>query len=161
MLLHYSTYRAILTREESGMQQIDIDFEVFKALTMMRRNEAHTYNEVIRDLLGIQQSPGRRLTEGFSSLTDGLSSSNEPGGFLSRGLFLPNGTMLRATHKGKEYRASISNDGWFDEDGTPRNSPSEAASHITGNNVNGRRFWQAKRPSDTDWRNLDTLPAAS
>lgn len=31
--------------------QIDIDFEVFKALTALRHNETHSYNSVLRELL--------------------------------------------------------------------------------------------------------------
>ena len=137
------------------MQSIEIDFEVFKALTALRRSESHTYNQVIRDLLDL----GTSHPAAFSGL-EGMGEAIEKtmlGGFESRGLFLPNGTQLRATHKGKGYSASIRGGQWVAENGQKFTSPSAAASAITQNNVNGWRFWQAKRPSDSEWRNLDAL----
>jgi hypothetical protein len=143
------------------MQQIEIDFEVFKALTARRRSETHTYNEVIRELLDIDvgkavvSSSLDRIAEIGANLSDALTYTK---GFAARGLMLPNGTQLRATHKGAVYNAMVSDGKWVNEDGTIWSSPSAAATSITGNNVNGWRFWQAKRPSDTEWRNLDMLP---
>ncbi|MES2420843.1 MAG: hypothetical protein V4595_06025 [Pseudomonadota bacterium] len=142
------------------MQQIDIDFEVFKALTILRESESHTYNEVLRDLLGLQKGLGRQLSEGINrAFISGSPAKIE--GFSSRGLFLPNGTLLRATYKKAEYRASIVDGQWVGEDGVEHSSPSAAATHVTGTTVNGLRFWLAKRPSDGDWKGLDALPVAS
>lgn len=146
------------------MQQIDIDFEVFKALTVRRRSESHTYNEVIRELLDIDE--GKAVHDPSPLLQVGLDISNslsqigtgQSSGISLRGIFLPNGTLLRATHKGTSYRAQIQSGKWINEEGKSFGSPSAAASAITNNNVNGWRFWQAKRPSDTEWRNLDMLP---
>ena len=146
------------------MQQIDIDFEVFKALTLRRRSESHTYNEVIRELLDIDSgSSVYELPPAFKAANEIVSSIASIGrgtttGLNLRGLFLPNGTMLRATHKGATYNAQIVDGKWLNSDGSIYGSPSAAASAITQNNVNGWRFWQAKRPSDSEWRNLDMLP---
>ena len=129
--------------------QIDIDFEVFKALTARRRDEGHTYNEVIRELLGI---PRAADPKGNDSPPLGEKRS-----FESRDLSLPHGTQLRATYKGSVYTARIEDGRWIDEDGIEHGSPSAAARHITGNSVNGLRFWQGKRPTDTGWLNLDVL----
>lgn len=147
------------------MQQINVDFDVWKALTVLRKSEAHTYNQVLRDLLkiGPENDHGtvvRSLDDtmrGIGVITRTLGERLS-GGFQTRGLFLPNGTMLRATHKGQSYAAKIAEGVWVDSDGKAHTSPSAAASAITGNNVNGWRFWQAKRPSDAEWRNLDSLP---
>jgi hypothetical protein len=70
---------------------------------------------------------------------------------------LPNGTQLRATYKGRTYKAAIENGRWLDEAGIEYNSPSAAARAITGNNVNGLRFWAGKRPSDGDWLSLEVM----
>ena len=147
------------------MQQIDIDFEVFKALTSRRRSESHTYNEVIRELLDIdcgsvvhKLTPMHELQSTIANIAKGGRVPTS--GFVIRGLFLPNGTLLRATHKGATYGAQIADGKWLSDDGSIYGSPSAAASAITQNNVNGWRFWQAKRPSDPDWRNLDMLPKA-
>jgi hypothetical protein len=143
------------------MQQIDIDFQVFKALTLRRRSESHTYNDVIRELLDIDEGKPivANALEDLVKVGENLRiAMTHTKGFSARGLFLPNGTQLRATHKGAPYHAQISDGRWVNEDGAIWQSPSAAASSITGNNVNGWRFWQAKRPSDSEWRNLDMLP---
>lgn len=129
--------------------QIDIDFEVFKALTALRTHEGHTYNEVLRELLGLK-------AEGHAAQTD-VKPDIGKRSFESRDLSLPHGTLLRATYKGGAYTARIDDGRWIDENGIEHGSPSAAARYITGNNVNGLRFWQGKRPSDNGWLNLDVL----
>lgn len=129
--------------------QIDIDFEVFKALTALRTHEGHSYNEVLRELLGLQA--GGRETPTAPKAETGKRS------FESRDLSLPHGTLLRATYKGRAYTARIDDGRWIDENDVEHGSPSAAARHITDNNVNGLRFWQGKRPSDDSWLNLDVL----
>jgi hypothetical protein len=64
---------------------------------------------------------------------------------------------FRATYKGKTYRARIQQSQWIDELGRFRTSPSDAASAITGNNVNGWRFWFVRRPADEDWQRMDAV----
>jgi len=136
--------------------QIEVDFEVFKALTSLRQHENHTYNQVIRELLDLGE-PVLSILPDIDKFGDALSRTLS-GGFLTRGLFLPNGTSLRATYKGVPYIASIKDGEWIAMDGTPQTSPSAAARAITNTNVNGWRFWQARRPSDDDWKFLDALP---
>ncbi|MEG3145063.1 hypothetical protein U1839_10420 [Sphingomonas sp. RT2P30] len=135
--------------------QIDIDFEVYKALTARRQHENHSYNEVLRDLLGIEF--------GVSGATVDTDSDDGqvkvPALFALRGGGLPDGTELKALYKGTEYRASIRNGRWVDSSGIEHSSPSAAASAISGTNVNGLRFWHAKRPADTVFRRLDILLA--
>ena len=147
------------------MQQIEIDFDVFKALTSRRRSESHTYNEVIRELLDIDRGSTVHEDPPFLKVTNAIANSlaiaNGPTkGFALRGLLLPNGTLLRAIHKGRTFEAQIEEGKWINSDGTVYNSPSAAASAVTNNNVNGWRFWKAKRPSDSEWRLLDALPKA-
>lgn len=135
--------------------QIEIDFEVFKALTSRRETESTTYNDVIRTLLKLPPagvpSPSAEEASSISGAAGGLRFSN-------RGLKLPEGTELRATYKGNVYRAQIQGGRWIDQDGNEHSSPSAAASAITGNNVNGWRFWEARRPGETNWLKLDAIP---
>ena len=115
--------------------QIDIDFDVFKALTVMRQSEVHSYNDVIRDLLGLESK-------------DEMKGSSE--GRLLGGRFLPNGTKLRAKYKDGYYEAEIRKGGlWYNE--KRYSSASSAARAVTGTNVNGLTFWEVKRPNDFDW----------
>ncbi len=144
------------------MPQIEIDFEVWKLLTSKRVHENHSYNEVMRELLELDSaleaaSAAEMIFEGNSEprgLGFGLIAAS---GFSSRDLFLPNGTLLKATYRQKVHTAKIESGQWIDDEGRTCSSPSSAAHRITGTNVNGLRFWQAKRPSDENWFRLDYL----
>jgi hypothetical protein len=140
--------------------QIEVDFEVFKALTMLRQSESHTYNEVLRDLLGLQKTAARQMTERLSGFAAALGPKPNTG-FVSRGLYLPDGTLLRAKYKGRTYEAQIEKGRFLLADGREFSSPSGAAHAVTSTQVNGLRFWEARRPSDTEWRKLDALPGAT
>jgi hypothetical protein len=144
--------------------QVEIDFEVYKALTAMRLHERHTYNDVLRELLNLgpllvpEAHPGSIqgvMTQVVDHFSRGLIGP--PDSFVSRGLHLPDGTKLRARYKGSLYHAAIVEGRWLDENGKDHSSPSSAATDITGTNVNGLRFWEAMRPGDSEWRRLDML----
>jgi hypothetical protein len=130
------------------MTAIDVDFDVYKELTMRRQSENDTYNDVIRRLLKLGQAPISKLT----TLSKGANF---------KGVMFPDGTQFRVTYKGRTYTAEIKNGVWVGADGETRASPSEAAVKITGNNVNGWRFWQCKRPSDLHWQVMDRLRFAA
>lgn len=132
------------------MPQIDVDFEVWKALTVRRATESHGYNDVLRDMLGLSA-----LTP---ELTKPVSKPVSGGGRTLGGRFLPNGSQLRATYKGVTHHAEISKNRLVGADGKIFASASAAATAITGTNVNGLAFWEAKRPTDEEWRKLMFLP---
>ncbi|MGH6695217.1 hypothetical protein [Sphingopyxis sp.] len=172
--------------------QIDIDFDVFKALTALRQSETDSYNAVLRRLLnlsspnaetyaaaasallapavGTEQSPAQypnaleNVGGIFGLRSNAIRSSENALGALSGrytfGIWLgnahfPEGTQFRANYKGQTYFAEVRDSKWLGQDGIPRTSPSEAASAITGNNVNGWRFWFVQMPDDAGWRRLD------
>jgi hypothetical protein len=142
---------------------IKVTLPVFKALTA-RLEEGMTHDDVLRDLLSIDSiiEPERdEIVAGLSKVAEGfqeaLHQQSGKGGFFSRGLWLPNGTRLRARYKQREFIAGITDNAWIDERGKRHTSPSAAATAITGTNVNGLRFWEAKRPGDGAWRRLDLL----
>jgi hypothetical protein len=122
------------------MTAIDVDFEVYKALTARRETESVTYNMVVRRLLGLDPR---------------VAPAPQRQGMSMKGVYFPEGTQFRVTYKGKSYEASVKNGTWVGADGITQPSPSRAARAITGNNVNGWRFWSAKRPGETRWRRLD------
>jgi len=132
--------------------QIEIDFDVFKALTARRRDETHSYNEVIRELLGLADEKATSLAA--AAIDQSVPAKRS---FHSRGVVLPHGTQLRAIYKGRTYGAQIDDGRWIDDSGVEHTSPSAAAKDITHNSVNGLRFWQGKRPGDTNWYALDVL----
>ena len=130
------------------MASIDIDFDVYKELTNRRGSESTTYNDVIRSLLKLPSSPSEQVRS--------LKTIDITGGWTSKGVTFPNGTEFRAAYKGKTYTAIVENNQLM-LDGKSMNSPSEASHVITGNSVNGWRFWECKMPGTSRWRTLDTL----
>lgn len=140
--------------------QIEIDFEVFKELTARLESEADSYNEVIRRLLNLSATEVRSAlsdldTPGVPAVIQGLGGQTSGAWFSN--VFFPDGTIFRATYKGRTHRAQIRNSQWIDENGFQRSSPSDAASAISQTNVNGWKFWFARRPFDEDWHRMDVL----
>ena len=125
------------------MTAIDIDFEVFKALTVRRSSEETTYNHVLRELLGLPPvgSP---------------APNTQSPSWVWKGVTLSDGTELQATYKGRLYTAAIKSGRWV-QDGKTHTSPSSAALEITQSGINGWNFWSVKRPGDGSWRQLGTL----
>jgi hypothetical protein len=124
------------------MTGIEVDFEVFKALTVRRAAESVTYNDVLREMLELPPSLSKPQTEQKA--------------WTWKGVTLPEGTELRAEYKGKVYTAKIAGGEWM-QDGKPQSSPSAAAFAITNSGVNGWWFWSVKRPNDPTWGQLGKL----
>lgn len=132
------------------MAQIEVDFDVYKALTSRRISENVTYNEVIRELLGLDATVVK-----VSEKNDGNGKGFR--GVVYKGVEFPDGTHFRATYKGKTYTGEIKNGVWIDAKGKPQSSPSQAASNITGSGINGWWFWECSRPSDPTWIMIGNL----
>jgi hypothetical protein len=120
---------------------IEIDFDVYKELTARRPAADVSYNDVLRELLGLKPvgKPARHPAP----------ATARP--WVIKGIRFPDGTELRARYKGREYMAVV-REGAMLYDGVRYKAPSAAAIAITGNNVNGWRFWEARRPGETKWR---------
>lgn len=126
------------------MKSIEIDFEVYKHLTMMRETEEHTYNDVLRDLLDLEK------------IKNGQSAAKEGKAFVSKGVSFPHGTTFRATYKGENYYATVK-DGALIFDGKAHTSPSSAAIAVSGNSVNGWIFWECQFPGENTWQTIKSL----
>ena len=102
------------------MPTIEIDFDVFKALTASRRTEEVSENDVLRQLLRLppRGAPGPK------------SDNPEPEDRVTKGVRLPVGTELRATYKGQIHMARVSG-GALVLNSQRFNSPSAAAMSIT------------------------------
>ena len=140
---------------------IPVSLTVFKALTA-RLEEGQTHDDVLRELLQLDSpaeperpNPLAHLEDISVGVARGISGPGN--GFHSRGLWLPNGTQLRARYKQRLHEARIESGRWIDSSGNEHNSPSAAATAITSTNVNGLRFWEAKRPTDIGWRRLEAF----
>lgn len=136
--------------------QLDVEFSTWKKLANLLRNEADTYDAVILRLLEGEVGPA---SPPHTESAEVQSAGVTPGkGAYFKDVFLPDGTELRATHKGKTYFAKISGSEWIDQaTGERRSSPSQAAYFITNNHVNGWLFWLVRRPGDEVWHSLNAL----
>ena len=132
------------------MPTIDIDFDVFKALTLRRPSEDVTENDVLRQLLGL---PAKKSTAV-------APPAPAPGDWVVKGVRFPSGTEFRATYKGQTYLAKVER-GALALSGKHYDTPSAAAMSITGNPVNGWTFWEARLPGQAGWKAIKSLRRAS
>ena len=141
------------------MMTIEIDFDVYKALTARRGDETVSYNDVLRTLLGLSQpTAGLRRLFGLGGGRAAVSDSSKGSvtDWSYKGIRFPAGTSLRAKYKGQVHVARIDRGGIV-VGGKRFATPSDAARAVTGTNVNGWRFWQCRLPGETGWRRLDAL----
>ena len=128
------------------MPFIEIDFDVYKALTARRPSEDVTENDVLRQLLHLPR-------EGKSATP---ANSPAPSDWVTKGVRLPAGTELRAMYKGQNYLARVA-EGALVLNGKRFDSPSAAAMSITKHPVNGWTFWQCRLPGQGRWTVLREL----
>lgn len=129
------------------MHTIEVDFDVYKQLTVRRTTEDVTYNDVIRELLGLGQ------TEAGSKKAQVELS---PADWVAKGVRFPTGTEFRANYKGQICTGRVEG-GALTVNGQPYESPSAAAVAITGSAVNGWRFWECRFPGKSSWQLIESL----
>lgn len=129
------------------MPTIQVDFDVFKALTMRRASEEVSENDVLRQLLGLSIRKG----------TPTQPSTTAPGDWITKGVRFPVSTEFRATYKGQTYLARVEGAALV-LSGKRFDSPSAAAMSITGNKpVNGWTFWECRLPGQAGWKMIKSL----
>jgi hypothetical protein len=126
--------------------------------TMRRIEEASTFRDadaedvIIRALNQMARSSQISKSGGGEE----LSWNGSPADLVTQGGRVPHGSKLRATYKGKEYRARVE-DGVVVWNGQTFSSLSEAAVAVVQSKTpsrtteNGWRFWQIKTPNG-QWR---------
>lgn len=129
------------------MHPIEVDFEVYKQLTVRRATEQVTYNDVIRELLGLKKG----ALPSFTSL--GAPADQD---WTTKGVRFPVGTVFRAEYKGKQFAATVE-DGALVLSGKRFLSPSAAAVSITRSPVNGWVFWECRFPGQSTWKLIKSL----
>lgn len=141
---YLSVYAQCFEHYNALMPSIEVDFDVFKAITARRAREEITDNDVLREVLGLPHTKANR------------AMSPSPGDWIIKGIRLSAGTELRASYKGLTYLARVEN-GALMLEGTAFSSPSAAAVSITGRPTNGWRFWHSRVPGQSRWTLLETL----
>ena len=130
------------------MRTIEIDFDVYKALTLKRETEDVSYNDVLRAMLELGPAPKLKKSTAEDEKT-GLP-------WVAKSVSFPHGTEFRSFYKGQEFRGQIDN-GALVVKGKKFNSPSAAAVSITGNPVNGWVFWECRMPGQSSWTKISSL----
>jgi hypothetical protein len=130
------------------MYTIDVDFDVYKQLNARRATEDITYNEVIRELLGMAQLLAAQHADNGADQTQR--------DWVVRGVRFPGGTDFRARHNGQMHTARVVN-GALMLNGKRYISPSAAATSITGRAVDGWYFWECMLPGKSSWQLIDDL----
>ncbi len=157
--------------------RIPVDAEVLAELARRLRSPDESFNDLLRRWLGLpprcpgaatDDSWGDSASEGESgrspvmeSRLESRSDSNrESPRSATRGpaspVPLPDGSELRARHKGREIRGRV-RDGAVELAGRRFPSLSAAARHVTGHPVNGWRFFAVRPPGARDWLPADRL----
>ncbi|WMP17660.1 GmrSD restriction endonuclease domain-containing protein [Thiothrix lacustris] len=77
--------------------------------------------------------------------------------WVVKNVAFPRNTEFRANHKGQVYRAIVGEGALVLSDGKEFSSPSSAARHITGTEVNGWSFWECKLPGESVWQVMGAL----
>lgn len=122
---------------------IDIDFEVYKALTAELHDEHDTYNNVIRRLLGLHPSAQP-------------AAAGPQASWFGYDVTLPVGTQLRTSYKKTERIGTVKADG-LELDGEVYPSLSAAAISIVGQNTNGWTFWKYHDAATRSWKPMMAL----
>lgn len=134
------------------MRTIEVDFDVFKALTLRRPTESVTENDVLRELLGLSPAP-----RNASRTSSAIAPQSDPDSWLSKGVRFPAGTEFRAHYKGETHLARVEK-GALVLAGKRYDTPSAAAMAITGGRpVNGWTFWECRTPGQANWRMIKTM----
>ena len=128
------------------MPAIEIDFDVFKAITLRRPSEETTENDVLREVFGLPVKKGSSLK---------LTTPGQ-GDWVAKGVRFPAGTEFRANYKGQTHLARVEA-GAIVVEGKRYDTPSSAAMAITKSNVNGWRFWEARLPGQAGWKMIESL----
>ncbi len=128
------------------MHAIDVDFDVFKAITLRRTSEEVTPNDVLRQMLGL---PSRKDPTAPSPKT-------EPGDWITKGVRFPAGTEFRAKYKGQTWLGRVQGSALV-LNGKRYDSLSAAAISITDSPVNGWTFWECRLPGQGAWKIIKAL----
>lgn len=131
------------------MHTIEIDFDVFKALTIRRETEVTTYNDVIRKLLKF----GGAGTEQSAAPAQSITLAQD---WICKGVRFPSATEFRAKYKGGVHYAKVEG-GSLVIEGKSVKSPSKAAMIVTNTNVNGWTFWECRFPGESRWKSIKGL----
>jgi hypothetical protein len=125
---------------------IEIDFDVFKAITVRRETEETTANDVLRLVFKLPPANQKQAEDG----------QNNALVWSHAGVDFPEGTEFMAKLRENTYTMKVEG-GKLMLDGEQVYSPSEAAKKLAGHSRNGWFFWFCRFPGHKDWVLLNNL----
>jgi hypothetical protein len=137
------------------MQTIEVDFDVYKKLTLLRETEDDSYNDVLREVLKL--GPTSALS--VPGIVESTGALLQTGDWIVKGVKFPEGTEFRADYKGQRYMGIVKKSALI-VNGKPYDTPSAAAMAITGGPVNGWKFWDCHSTNPNGgnvWRNISGM----
>jgi hypothetical protein len=135
---------------------LEVDFDVYKTVFARRANESITENDVLRELLGLPSKQQATSVQSAAAPQAKSIDGTSPEDWVVKNVRFPQGTDFRATHKGRTHTGRVQG-GALIVDGKSYESPSAAAVAITGNAVNGWRFWECRLPGKASWQLIEGL----
>ena len=133
----------------SAFRTIEIDFDVHKKIESERTSFSDSANDELRRLLRIGAAKDQVSLELSRSWSD-------------MGVVLPHGTQVRMSYNGRTHSGLICDGKWVVE-GKEHSKPSPAASAVAvtkrgrKTQLDGWKYWEAKRPGDDDWQSIAEL----
>jgi hypothetical protein len=131
------------------VRTIEVDFDVYKALTTRRPTEDITENDVLRNLLGL---PSKRDAKSLPT----ASATSGADDWIVKGIRFPAGTEFRAGYKGQTWLGRVER-GALVVNGTRFDTPSAAAVFIAKSPTNGWTFWECRLPGQASWQIIKGL----
>jgi hypothetical protein len=130
------------------MRTIEIDFDVYKAITARRSSEAVSENDVLRTLLGLPMKS--------RAAADAATPEVAADDWVAKGVRFQAGTEFRANHKGQAWLGRVER-GALVVNGRRFATPSAAAVFITKTPTNGWTFWECRVPGQASWQIIKGL----
>jgi hypothetical protein len=122
---------------------INVTIEIYKLIEQNRLSFEENHDDILRRMLGLPIHSEKPEIKGEFYLGEGVS--------------VPFGTILRKVYKGMEYLAEVKDGGiWINGKKYP--TVNQAANAISDSkNQNAWKFWEVKRPQDSEWILLHDL----
>jgi len=130
------------------MPAIDVDFDVYKAITARRPTEQVSENDVLRTLLGLalKRDTVDRATADLAHAQD----------WVAKGVRFPAGTEFRGRYKGQTWLGKVDRAALV-VNGQRFDTPSAAAVAIAKTPTNGWTFWECRMPGQSSWQIIKGL----
>lgn len=136
-----------------GMRTVAVDFDVWKLIQMERRSFDEPDHLALRRLLKLGPPPEEPLAPQPDAV---------PRDWSKGGVTLPHGTEIRMEYNGILHTGRIV-DGAWEVEGHRAKSASGAAQAVARSkdgqpvNINGKAYWQVRRPGEADWTSYADL----